>query len=368
MLKTRDSHFPATCLLYIISLRTIGSHQGSPKAQHTKNTEPQTRFTSLLVVYSMAATVPNLEKFGLSKTLGFLSDESPLQSFPNPYFAPWDQIASTLPDDIASHAISHKIHDLSILSTSKLVTELEFRRAYVVLAFTIHGYTWGASKDGTPVGEIPPQLAEPFLAVCDHLGLEPVLSYAGLCLWNWASPSDDGNTKGRFPDLAQMKSMASFTGTRGEDAFYHVPVLIEAEGGPLVSRLLNAVAAAEDSDSQFVIKALNDAADTFVRMGTHLPKMYSVLDADMFYHTLRPFFGAGSGNEDKGLPRGVVFQKTDGSQQEVKCIAGTAGQSSLFQFLDLVLGVEHKKPEHAKETFFQVRTALRCAIMYQDPS
>lgn len=308
----------------------------------------------------MAAKVPNLEKFGLSKTLGFLSDDSPLQSFPNLYFAPWDEIASTLPDDITSHDIKRKIRDLPILSSSKLITELEFRRAYVVLAFIIHGYIWGASEDGKPVAEIPPQLAEPFLTVCNHLGLEPVLSYAGLCLWNWAAVNDERNMEGGFPDLVQMKSTASFTGSRGEDAFYHVPVLTEAEGGPLVSLLLNAVAAAEDSNVEFVIKALNDAADTFIRMGSHLPKMYAVLDADMFYHTLRPFFGAGSGNEDKGLPRGVVFQRSDGSEQEVNCIAGTAGQSSLFQFVDLVLGVEHKKPEHAKETFFQVSKGLGC--------
>lgn len=303
----------------------------------------------------MSAQIPNLEKFGLSKSLGFLSDERPLESFTNSYFAAWDDISGTLPQDIRSHEIGDKVRRLPILDGTKLVTELQYRRAYVALAFIIHGYTWAGSADGKPLGEIPPQLADPFLHVCDHLGLQPVLSYAGLCLWNWAAIGGSGSASGGFPDLGQMKSMATFTGTRGEDAFYHVPVLIEAEGGPLVSLLLNAVAAADDSNDAFVIKALNDSAETLVRMGAHLPKMYPVLDAQHFYHTIRPYFGAGVGNEDKGLPRGVVFQRSNGIEEEVKCIAGTAGQSAFFQFLDLVLGVEHKKPEDAKETFFQVR-------------
>lgn len=50
--------------------------------------------------------------------------------------------------------------------------------------------------------------------------------------------------------------MVSFTGTRGEDTFCHVPVPVEAEGGPLVSMLFNAIAAAEDANPLFVIRAL----------------------------------------------------------------------------------------------------------------
>jgi indoleamine 2,3-dioxygenase len=303
----------------------------------------------------MATAIPNLEKFGLSKTLGFLSDERPLKSFPNSYFAPWDQLVATLPEDTGSHEIGHKVRQLPILDSSKLTTELEYRRAYVVLAFIIHGYIWSGSADGKPLSEIPPSLSEPFLPVCEHLGLQPVLSYAGLCLWNWAARGDNDRAHAPPPGFVDMMSVASFTGTRGEDAFYYVPVMTEVEGGPMVSLLLHAVAAAQESDAALVANALNKTADMLGLMVNHLPNLTSVLDPDEFYHKLRPFFGAGSGNEDKGLPRGVVFRKSDGSELEVKCIAGTAGQSALFQFLDMVLGVEHKKPEGAKETFFQVQ-------------
>ncbi|KAG8427504.1 hypothetical protein J3459_006681 [Metarhizium acridum] len=87
-------------------------------------------------------------------------------------------------------------------------------------------------------------------------------------------------------------------------------------------------------------------------MEAHLPKLYSVLDANSFYHGLRPFFGAGSANEDTGLPRNRL-PKSDRSELRVKCIAVTTRQGALFQFLDLVLGVEHEKPKGAKEIFVQ---------------
>jgi len=64
-----------------------------------------------------------------------------------------------------------------------------------------------------------------------------------------------------------------------------------------------------------------------------LMKLFPVLDAQMFFHELRPFL---SGGEE-----GMVFQKSDGKEIKVKCVGGSAAQSSLFQFLDLVFGVEH---------------------------
>jgi hypothetical protein len=63
-------------------------------------------------------------------------------------------------------------------------------------------------------------------------------------------------------------------------------------------------------------------------------KLFPVLDAQMFFHELRPFLSGGE--------KGMVFQKSDGSVVKVKWVGGSAAQSSLFQFLDLVLGVEHQ--------------------------
>lgn len=66
--------------------------------------------------------------------------------------------------------------------------------------------------------------------------------------------------------------MASFTGTRGEDTFCHIPMLVEAEGGLLVSMLFNAIAAAEDANPLFVIRALKLRPSSLINalMSQHL--------------------------------------------------------------------------------------------------
>jgi indoleamine 2,3-dioxygenase len=303
----------------------------------------------------MAIYIPKLNEFGLSQTRGFLSNDAPLVKFCDGYYREWDELLEKLPDLISSHKLGDEIKSLPILSTSKLSSELDFRRAYVVLAFLVHGYVWGGSQDGKPIETIPPQLSEPFLAVCENLGMQPVLSYAGLCIWNWAVKEDaKSNPEDTFYELEHLKSLGSFTGTRGEDAFYHIPVLVEAEGGPLVSLLLKAIAAAQKEDITFVTNVLNQCAKSFIRMGLHLSKMYSTLDAHMFFHELRPFLSGGNAMPEKEGSSGIVFKKSDGSQKVTKCIGGSAAQSSFFQFLDYVLGVQHQKPGKGQESVFEV--------------
>ncbi|VUC28443.1 unnamed protein product [Clonostachys rosea] len=313
----------------------------------------------------MTVQSPKINSFGISAQWGFLSDEAPLTSFPNSFYSPWDDLIRDLPNLITSRSLTTKVNALPQLTASKLSSDVELRRAYVVLAFIIHAHVWGSSGPASapaskPVAQIPPQLSQPFLEVCDRLGMEPVLSYAGLCLWNWSS--DEGkfltaDGDGFFP-LEQLHSIASFMRTRGEDAFYHVPVLVEAEGGPLVKILLDAVDEAQRSNNASVQAALSASAAIIAKMVKHLPKLYSTLDAGEFFHELRPYLAGGKGMEAKGLVDGFVFQRSDGSQLASKHIGGSAAQSSLFQFLDLVLEVEHEAPEKSETVFQEMRAYM----------
>lgn len=298
----------------------------------------------------LTTELPNLERFSVSKTRGFLSDEPPLTAFADPHFHPWDLLITSLPSLVSTRAIRREIQTLPLLDASRLSTDLEHQRAYVVLAFLIHAYVWtGPSEaENKPEPVVPPQLAEPFLYVCEKVGLQPVLSYAGLCIWNWQAVDSITREENGFFSLEQLKSVGSFTGSRGEDAFNHVPVLVEAEGGPLVYLLLSAI---QNGDSESLTSALITAEVTFTRMTRHLPKLYPVLDADMFYNTLRPLLAGGKDLPPRG---GVVFQKTDGTEEAVACIGGSAAQSSLFQFLDVVLGTEHKAGPGVQRTLFEV--------------
>lgn len=52
-----------------------------------------------------------------------------------------------------------------------------------------------------------------------------------------------------------------------------------------------------------------------------------------------------------GLPRGVFYDEGDGNGEWRHNSGGSNAQSSLIQFFDVVLGVEHGPPEELWPTF-----------------
>lgn len=279
-------------------------------------------------------SVPDPSSFDISPDLGFISASAPLKTFQDEYYKPWDDAISDLPSLIETGQLYSTIARLPLLQTTNLKTDPDYRRAYVVLGFLVHAYVWSTTP---PTAKIAAQLSEPFLEVCAKLRMEPVLSYAGLCIWNWKLTSSTADF-----DLEHMETLASFTGDRQEAAFYHVPVLVEREGGALMHRLVEAVSAAAKGENSVVVEALRETARAIVTMGEELMKLYSTLEARFFYHELRPFLAGGRGMEEKGLPDGMVFSKDDGTEVKVKAAGGSAVQSSLFPFLDRVLGISHQ--------------------------
>ncbi|SPO06867.1 related to tryptophan 2,3 dioxygenase [Cephalotrichum gorgonifer] len=307
----------------------------------------------------MARGLLRLSDYGISPTRGFLSAEPPLTSFPDPYYAEWDALLADLPELISSRALKRRVSALPALSTAKLSSDLERQRAYVALGFLIHAHVWGSFADGEePADTVPPQLSEPFLSVCAELDIPPVLLYAGLCLWNWRAdhPAAAGEGEDAPFDLGRLRTLGSFTGTSDEDAFYLVPVLVEADGAHLVPEFLEAIEAAGRGDAEFVAGVLARAGETLAALNKHLRKFYSTLDADTFYHRIRPFLPGGKGMEGQGLPRGMVFQRSDGTELAAKFGGGSAAQTSLFQFLDHVLGVEHASS--ITEVFKEMRSLM----------
>jgi indoleamine 2,3-dioxygenase len=280
----------------------------------------------------MSAKTLNPSDYGISPKYGFLSPDPPAWAFSDNYYKQWDELIENLSSLIKSGRIYDEIEKLPLLETNRLNGEVEYRRAYVVLAFLTHAYVWGQQP---PKPHIPPQISEPFLAVCKHLGIAPVITYAALCTWNWKLRNGGGF------DLDNLEAIGNFTGTRDEAAFYHTPVMTEYESGRLMHVLLDALVAAEEGRSQMVIEALRETSQSIVRMGHQMGKLYPRLDVNVFYHQHRPFMAGGKGMEEKGLPDGMVFQKSDGIEEAHKLVGGSAIQSALFPFIDHVLGVAH---------------------------
>lgn len=95
-----------------------------------------------------------LDEFRVSYETGFLpinttnNRKLPLHRLSNPYFSPWEDVISDLPQLIQTGEIRQKVLDLPVLSIEYLDAhdEAEWQRAYLVLAFLTHAYIWGGEK------------------------------------------------------------------------------------------------------------------------------------------------------------------------------------------------------------------------------
>ncbi|KAF2103482.1 indoleamine 2,3-dioxygenase alpha type [Rhizodiscina lignyota] len=291
----------------------------------------------------MIPSIPRLSDYDVSALHGFLPTEPPLELLPDPYFAPWETVLRNLQSLMLTKRLRSVVDRLPVLETGLLRTEQEWRRAYLVLGFVAHAYIWGGD---TPLEVLPPPISIPFLQISHHLEVPPVVTYASTVLWNWKplflhEPIDN---------LENLATLSTFTGSLDESWFYLVSVAIEARAAPIISLMLDAVAAARYNHSEIVIEALRTFAETLDDLGALLTRMYDNCDPHVFYHRIRPFLAGGKNMADAGLPNGVLFDEGRGDEQYVQYSGGSNAQSSIIQFFDIILGVEHRptgtKPHH----------------------
>ncbi|KAK4039478.1 Indoleamine 2,3-dioxygenase [Parachaetomium inaequale] len=264
---------------------------------------------------------------------GFLPSDPPLKKLPSPYYAPWESLIESLSTSLAHKTLRHEVDQLPVLSTDHLATEQEWRRACVVLGFLAHAYIWG----GDAAAEVlPPQIALPLLAVSHHHGIPPVATYASVNLWNFHPPSSSDPT-----DLDALHALHTFTGTPDESWFYMVSVAMEARGAYLIPLMLRALDAVRSRQHQTVASALEEMASCIGALGILLDRMDERCSPQVFYHRIRPFLAGSKNMAAAGLPRGVFYDEGSGRGEWRQLRGGSNGQSSLVQFLDVVLGVEH---------------------------
>jgi indoleamine 2,3-dioxygenase len=87
-----------------------------------------------------------LARYSVSSKNGFLPESVPMQALQDPYYEPWETLATNLPESIKAKTIRSSIDSLPALSTTRLQDEAEWRRAYTVLGFLAHAYIWGGDK------------------------------------------------------------------------------------------------------------------------------------------------------------------------------------------------------------------------------
>ncbi|CAL8575567.1 Indoleamine 2,3-dioxygenase [Xanthoria parietina] len=283
----------------------------------------------------MIPKVPILKDYGISPQYGFLPMQLPLEALPDPYYNPWEAIVANLQALLLSKRLRGLIRATPVLSTSRLQDLAEWRRAYVLLSFMAHAYIWGGD---TPEERVPPPISIPYLQVCEVLELPPVATYSAVCLWNFKPIFRDEP----IDSLDNLSTLATYTGSLDESWFYLVSVAIEARGAPLIPLMLEAIAAARRNDSRTVTNNLQSFAERLDELGSILQKMYENCDPHVFYHRIRPFLAGGKNMAEAGLPNGVLFDDGTDGQEYRQLGGGSNAQSSLIQFFDIILGIEHR--------------------------
>jgi indoleamine 2,3-dioxygenase len=283
----------------------------------------------------MLPPVPDPADYGISGIHGFLPPDLPLDALPDPYYAKWEAIVSNLQPLLLSGRIRQTVDRLPTLSTAYLRSENEWRRAYVVLVFLLHAYVWGGKK---PAEVVPPQLSVPLLQVCERLEVPPVATYSGVCLWNYRPIFPDEPAD----DLDNLACLNTYTGSLDEQWFYLVSVAIEARGAPSIPMMLKATAAAREGNSGVVTECLQDMAGLLDEVTALLERMYEHCDPYVFYHRIRPYLAGSKNMADAGLPHGLMYDDGSGNAEYRQYGGGSNAQSSLIQFFDIVLGIEHR--------------------------
>ena len=94
----------------------------------------------------MIPPLPLLDEYGISPEYGFLPRELPLDLLPDPYYNRWETVVANMQALLLSKRLRGIVDSSPVLSTSRLQHPAEWRRAYMLLAFTMHAYIWGGDK------------------------------------------------------------------------------------------------------------------------------------------------------------------------------------------------------------------------------
>ena len=310
-------------------------------------------------------TADILRSFEVDVSRGFLPPVDPLKRLVRAEYLIWEDIADELPKFLGVRFPQVREILLSIpkLSTEHLTTRAELERAHFLLALFAHSFVWG----GFPILDyIPENIAVPLCEVSRRLETPPLLCYFDIVLNNWRRLDS-----GASINMGNLATLNNFFDGRDESWFYLITVEIESIGASGIAPLyqLNRDIAKvkletiDLSDQEFIkflkstTEVLQLVADVIAGMTESMSHMREGCDPYIFFHRVRPFLAGWKRNP--AVPNGVrymgvrhVFGGQDNpkgkekDQSDVEQFpyqqfsGGSAAQSSLLPFYDLLLGVD----------------------------
>ncbi|OMH81645.1 Indoleamine 2,3-dioxygenase [Zancudomyces culisetae] len=280
-----------------------------------------------------------LDQYEVNLESGFIPAEEPLSRLPNPYYEPWEELASNISQYLLAKVLRDKVKSMPVLTIEKLATRREEHRAYVVLCFLSHAYIWGLNQKAEQV--LPASLAVPWWNISKKLRIKPVFTNAASVVWNWNLID-----KNRPIGLDNLKHGMLFTGSFDEAWFFLVTVAMDAKSGAILRNIGKIINDISKGDVSAVTSGLEKLSTHINDLRLLLARMFENCDPYVFYWRMRQYMAGWKNMKEAGLEHGVkyegVMDEADGTQSEYQeFYGGNAAQSSTIQLIDIALGVHH---------------------------
>ncbi|XP_004855376.1 indoleamine 2,3-dioxygenase 1 [Heterocephalus glaber] len=268
-----------------------------------------------------------LKKHHIDEDVGFALP-NPLEELPDEYNA-WILIAKDLPELIKTGQFREEVEKLPMLSTDDLKEHDQQRLAHLALGFITMAYVWNRG-DGDVRKVLPSNIAVPYCELSEKLGLPPILVYADCVLANWKKKDPSGPMT-----YENMDILFSFPGGDCSKGFFLVSLLVETAAFSAIKVIPTVLRAVQQQDEEALQIALLDMADCLKNAREVFKKINGYVDPNLFYKVLRIYLSGWKGNPE--LPEGLLYQGVWDTPRQFS--GGSAGQSSIFQCLDVVLGI-----------------------------
>jgi indoleamine 2,3-dioxygenase len=264
-----------------------------------------------------------LADYSIDPQFGFLPAQPPLRRLPEA-FAAWEQLVPDLSALLRSRRIRAVLDALPLLDVTALHGPAEQERALLLLCVFANSYVWAGEQ---PERRIPRAVAMPLCALAGALDRPPITHYASMALNNWQLLDS------RQPlSVSNARMQVQFLGGVDEDWFFVVSIGVELAGAPLLPLVAAADAASRDGTDAELARPLEALAAGMAPVLEALERTREWCNPHTYYLRVRPFLSGWPGE-------GVVYEGV--WQEPRKYVGGSAGQSSLIQALDAVLGIDH---------------------------
>ena len=266
---------------------------------------------------------PQLAEYAINPRTGFVPSADPLDRLPPAYDA-WEALVPELSALIRSRQLRSMLLKMEMLDTAGLTLPPQKERALLLLSVFCNGWVWSGVE---PNFRIPAQVAVPLCTVADGLGRPPIVHYASMALNNWRRIDPV------FPLSADnVRMQVQFLGGVDEDWFFMGSLGVELAAAPLIEAIHATAAASLQDDDAALVTSLTHIAAGMAPLVSALERTREWCDPYVFYHRVRQFLGGWP-------PPGAIYEGV--SEQPRKYVGGSAGQSSVIQAIDALLGVQH---------------------------